>query len=82
MTDFVAIAIVLGIIGVFLLLMTWAIRAVKAPRSRKGGFDAVYAIFYAFSTAFERAPQHINEAKSPERIKKSEAGDPPSKDGD
>lgn len=82
MTNLIAIAVILGIIAAFVLLMTWAIRAAKAPRQRKGGFDAVYAIFYAFSTPFERAPQHINEAKSPERIKKSEAGDPPSKDGD
>lgn len=81
MTNLIAIAIVLGIIAAFVLLMTWAIRAAKAPRPHKSGFDAVYAIFYAFSTPFERAPQQINEAKSPERLKKSEVGGPPSEDG-
>jgi len=80
MTDAIAIAIILAVIAALIPLMMWAVRAAKAPRTRKGGFDVAYAIFYAFATPFERAPQQVNEANSPERFKKTEAGDPPSKE--
>ena len=80
MTDAIAIAIVLTVLAVLVPPMVWAVRAVKSRKRRRGGFDAVYAMFYAFSTPFERAPQHVNEANSPERVKKPESGGPPSKD--
>ena len=80
MTNTIVSLSILAVLAVLIPLMVWAVRAAKAPKPRKNGFDAVYAIFYAFSTPFERAPQQIKEAKSPERLKKSEAGGPPSDD--
>ena len=78
MTETIVIMSIIAVLTGLIPLMVWAVRAAKAPKRRKSGFDAVYAIFYAFSTPFERAPQQINESKSPERLKKQEAGDPPS----